>query len=493
MKLLRDKTKQDTYMCQKVLNMLKRSELRVDHPLQRRPAQWDVATKNGFIATVVKMEDCDSIKICEQLTENGVILWLIDGLQRVTTLNGYKNNLFAISNNVEFPIVEYQVAQIDEEGKYIRNEDGELLYEVVSFDLRGKKYKDLPDNLKENFDNYPINVVKHLDCTDEQIGYHIRRYNHQTSMNASQNAVTFMNNTAKYVKAISDKHRFFKDYCDFSENKRKKGVVEKVISEAMMGIFCFDKWKKATKAIGIYLNQNVGKTEFNKFSEYLDRLEGIATDEIKTLFTEKNALIWFMLFDKFTKLNVPDFNFGNFMDAFIHNLHSKMVGEDSFDTLNENRSTKDRWIIEAKLNLLYTLLCDYLDLTEDEQAKVIDEDTQKYIDEFCESDLMELTDLTEEDKQDVALKSLEVTEYNSDDALLYSESAKDWLLEVKDYDKLPLKYAIPSVIGFVDWVYRKDYTDNQGIKWLNQYVQDNHFTYDIKRNLDGLITQCASA
>ena len=59
MKLLRDKTKQDTYMCQKVLNMLKRSELRVDHPLQRRPAQWDVATKNGFIATVIKMEDCD--------------------------------------------------------------------------------------------------------------------------------------------------------------------------------------------------------------------------------------------------------------------------------------------------------------------------------------------------------------------------------------------------------------------------------------------------
>ena len=47
--------------------------------------------------------------------------------------------------------------------------------------------------------------------------------------------------------------------------------------------------------------------------------------------------------------------------------------------------------------MLYTLLCDYLDLTEDEQAKVIDEDTQKYIDEFCESDLMELTDLTEED------------------------------------------------------------------------------------------------
>lgn len=471
--------------------MLRRNELRKDHPLQRQAEQWDNTTRDGFIATVIKGDDCDSIKICEQLSKNGVVLWLIDGLQRVTTLDRYKNNMFKLGRNVEFPIIEYQIVKTDENGHIIRNEDGEVLYEIESFDLRGKLYSDLPENLKENFDNYPVDVVKHLDCSDEQIGYHIRRYNHQTSMNATQNAITYMDNTAKYIKAISEDHRFFKDFCDFKTIKKKKGVVEKVVSEAMMGIFCFDHWSKATKKIGMYLNQNVGKAEFDKFSEYLDRLEAITPESASVLFTEKNAVIWFMLFDRFTKLNVHDSNFGNFMTTFIDRLHSKMVDDISFDLLDENKSTKDKWIVKAKLDLLYTLMCDYLDMDEDtEMSDDIDKDTEKYIQEFCESDLMEMTDLTEEDKKDVALKSLVLTHNNSDDALLYSESAKEWLLEVKDYDRLPLQYVIPSLIGFVDWVYAKDYTDSQGISWLTKYVKKNHFTYDVGKNLEGLIAQC---
>lgn len=490
MKLLRDRTKQDTYMCQKVLNMLKRNELRKDHPLQRRAEQWDDATRNGFIATVIKSEDCDSIKICEELTSDAVVLWVIDGLQRITTLDKFKNNLFKIGKTIEFPIIEYQVAERDEDGKYKRNEDGELIYHIESFDLRGKYYSDLPENLKENFDNYPINVVKHLDCTNEQIGYHIRRYNHQTSMNTAQNAITYMDATAKYVKPISEKHRFFKDYCKLSATKRRKGAVEKIIAEAMMGIFCFDKWTKTTKKIGMHLNQTIGKDEFDKFKEYLDRLEAISSDKTSVLFTEKNALLWFMLFDKFTKLGIDDSNFGNFMNAFVDSLHCKLVGDNSFDSLDRNRSTKDRFIIEEKLGLLNTLMREYLDIEETTyDVDTIDDETKKYVEEFCESELMEMADLDEDDKMEVALKTLEATHNDTCNALLYSDSARDWLLEVKDYYELPLKHVIPSVVGFVDWVYEKDYTDNQGIDWLNKYVKQNKFTYDIQQNIDGLIAQ----
>lgn len=491
MKLLRDKTKRDTYMCQKILNMLRRNELRKDHPLQRKVGQWDNATRDGFIATVIKEEDCDSIKICEELTPYGVILWLIDGLQRITTLEKYKNNLFKLGKNIEFPIIEYQVAKVDENGKYVRNEDGELIYDIKSFDLRGKCYSDLPDNLKENFDNYPIDVVKHLDCTNEQVGYHIRRYNHQTSMNTSQNAITYMDSTAKYVKEIADNHRFFKDCCTFTTTKKKKGVVEKIIAESMMGVFCFSNWKKATKQIGIYLNKNVGRNEFEVFTDYLDRLEQIVTEKTGVLFTEKNALIWFMLFDKFNSYSIADTEFEKFLDAFVDELHCKLVGDESFDSLDKNKSTKDKWIIEAKLELLTTLMIDFMGITENTiDFDDIDEDTKKYVEEFCESELMEMTSLTEEDKKNVAMQSLEMTKYVTDAALLYSDSAKDWLLEVKDFDKLPLKYAIPSVIGFVNWVYDKDYTDTQGIEWLNSFVDKKQFTYDVKQNLDGLIAEC---
>lgn len=95
-KLLRDKVKRDTYMVNKVCGMISRGDLRNDHPQQRKSDQWGDEVRDNFIVTVLQNEDFDPIKICEQLTENGVVLWLIDGLQRCTTIENYKSGKFAL-------------------------------------------------------------------------------------------------------------------------------------------------------------------------------------------------------------------------------------------------------------------------------------------------------------------------------------------------------------------------------------------------------------
>ena len=76
MKLLRDKVKRDTYMASKVCGMISRGDLRNDHPQQRKSGQWENEVRDNFIVTVIQNEDFDPIKICEQLTENGIILCL---------------------------------------------------------------------------------------------------------------------------------------------------------------------------------------------------------------------------------------------------------------------------------------------------------------------------------------------------------------------------------------------------------------------------------
>lgn len=179
MELVRDKRIKDAFMNSIMQNMFDRGELRKDHPLQREPDQWSRADQDGLIATVIKDEDIDSIKVCEQLTPQGVILWVIDGLQRLTTLSGYRNGGFAIGRNIEFPIVSYQEVKRDGEGNILKDKYDNYIYETIEYDLRGKRYEDLPQKLKETFDNYKIDVVKHLNCTNEEIGYHIRRYNKQ--------------------------------------------------------------------------------------------------------------------------------------------------------------------------------------------------------------------------------------------------------------------------------------------------------------------------
>ena len=116
LKLVRDKTKKDTYMCCTLLNMFKRGDLRKDHPLQRKSGRWAKDARDGFVATAIKHEDVDSIKICEQIKHNSVTLWLIDGIQRLTTLENYRNGLFKLGNTVEDPIIYYQVTKTGENG-----------------------------------------------------------------------------------------------------------------------------------------------------------------------------------------------------------------------------------------------------------------------------------------------------------------------------------------------------------------------------------------
>ena len=366
MKLLRDKIKRDTYMVSKLCGMISRGDLRDNHPQQRKSGQWDKNTRDNFIVTVIKNEDFDPIKICEQLTDDGVVLWLIDGLQRSTTIENFKSGKFALGKNIDPYVIEYQEA--------IRGKNGEITYQNISYDLRGKGYKDLPEKLKEDFDNCPVDIVKHLDCTDEEVGRHIVRYNSGRAMVVAQKISAYMYNTAKYVKELSG-HAFFNDCANYSENDDRNGTVDKVVSEAIMGLNFFNMWNKQAQKIGKHLNDNATKEMFDNFGAYLDRLLNIITPETGKLFSAKNALIWFMLFDRFTKKGIKDKAFQLFLENYeefkkvkIEVLHEyelvKNSGEFtnflSFAELDGCKSTKDKGVIEDKLHILETVMEDFI-------------------------------------------------------------------------------------------------------------------------------------
>lgn len=360
MELVRDKRVKDAYMNSTLQNMFERGELRKDHPLQRKPDQWNKSDKDGLIVTVIRQEDVDSIKLCEQLGSGGVVLWVIDGLQRLTVLNSYKNGAFKIGNQVEMPVVSFQRVRKDGKGRLRKDEYGSYVYETITYDLRGKSYRDLPVELKERFDNYKIDVVKHLDCTDEEIGYHIRRYNKQKSMNASQNAVTYMDNIAGEVKKISMNSRFLKDYGTYSAKERSNGTMERIVMESVMCMFHLDQWRKQSKKMGAFLNEKSSKEEFEKLEKNLRRLEKICTEELNMVFTSKDSFIWFTLFDRFTVLGIEDKKFARFLAAFKAGLYREKINGEAFYEIGRNGSTKDKAVIVKKLAYLETLMITFL-------------------------------------------------------------------------------------------------------------------------------------
>lgn len=349
----------DTMMNLKLQNMIQRGTLRKDHPLQRKAGRWSDSDKYGFIATVLKDEDIDSIKICEQLTSYGTILWVIDGLQRLTTLNSYYHNGFKLGKNVEFPVIRYQIVKRDQNGNIQMDDYGKYEYEVAECDVRGKCYQDLPVELREQFDNYEIEIVKHLDCSDEEIGYHIRRYNRQKSMNTSEHAVTFMDHMAKEVKRISLNNRFFKND-NYKELERNNGTIERIITESVMCMFHLENWQKQGRKIGDFLNKNSSKQEFDKLNENLNRMDTIYCENFKHVFTAKDSFLWFTLFERFTKFNLPDKKFADFVTEFNRTFINKNVNGETFKDVGKNRSTKDKKVVKKKLEILETCMIDFL-------------------------------------------------------------------------------------------------------------------------------------
>lgn len=466
----RDKVKKDQMMLGTLLNQFKRGQINKNHPLQRKPDQWSDEAKSGLAATIIKGEDIDSIKICEQIVSSTeFILWLIDGLQRLTVLESFKNNAFEIKKSLEMPIMYYQ--GVDENGKV----------GVIKYDLRGKKYKDLPDELKEKFDSYAVDIVKHLDCTDEEIAYHIARYNRQTSMNVNQKNILVAWKIAPEIKKLVS-NRFFMDCGNYNPKEDTKEVFNRIVCESIMTMFHLDNWKKS-KQMSLYLNENATKDEFEVFENELNRLSKIVDqDTVGQLFNSKNSFIWFAAFHTFTEFGIEDTRFIEFLEEFQRILHSKTFKEyenKSFDTYDDGKGTKDKRVVKAKLNMLEQLMKEYLHITEETNSEtennINESDTKS-----CESDST-LEFIQNNVSKDVSNEDIEeyqdfMDSYVNIDSELYKQCSMA-LMALTAY-----AYKCDRDVELGKWI-----ENCQSRKWQNlSPSQEVNFKY-MKRSFDNFI------
>lgn len=124
-----------------------RMSLLIDSTLRNYPVPPFYAIKTDRTVTTPKGE----VKIYDCL----------DGKQRCTTVYRFKNN--------EFELVGLKPIILD---------DGS------EFDLNGKKYEDLPDELKDEFDTYSLTVYGFSDVTEEEVTEIMTRLNNGKPLSA---------------------------------------------------------------------------------------------------------------------------------------------------------------------------------------------------------------------------------------------------------------------------------------------------------------------
>ena len=344
----------------------------------------------------------------------------------------YMLGAFRLGNNIEFPIVTFMRARKDVDGSFVM-ENGRRIYDEIEFDLRGKAFKDLPPELQSDFESYSFSIVKQLDCTNEEVGYHIRRYNKQSNMNGSEKTITYLDTIAETIKEISA-HKFFKDNCTkISQNEKIKGAVNKIVIETLMILNYFEDWTKDNKKQGLYLEEKATEDDFNGLKNILDRLANTITEENESLFTSKNTFIWIKMFDYFTKnFNLPDEKFSEFLSAFINELREKdgklvtpmkIYGEETdhctYKALDESKSTKDKGVVNNKLHILETLMNEYFS-NESTTDSVENNEVESKVDEIqteeFEKKVEETIDDTEMETLDFVRKYVdpEITEEDVD-------------------------------------------------------------------------------
>lgn len=384
----------DKYSMYSLLQDKKNGDVNCNYILQREPFQWTTEEANRYFCRILSNLPIPEIILCEQKKKGLTISHLIDGLQRLSYAEAFKENRIKIgSAGAERHLIQYRDYVLDDNGNRVLDEDGLPEYEMKIFDVIGKYYKDLPDELKKRFNNFNINVTKFFDCTDEQIADHIRDYNNHASMNKEQGG--FLNvsaQTAGYIKNISQKNTFFKNCGKFTDNNVIKGKLERVVAESIMLMFFRDSWKAKLDTIYKYVDENATEQQFLKLNSHFNRLElalGDDNKDLKSLLTPTTMPMWIAVFDKFTTYNIEDSRFVDFLRAYNTELKDKEVDGVSMADFKDQQ-TKKKATITGKIDLLVKLMNEFLhiNITETSSTEVENNNTEENAEDNTEESVL---------------------------------------------------------------------------------------------------------
>lgn len=466
---------------QRILSMKNKGLLSFKYPIQRNEGMWSGKDEGGLIVDILQDNPIDYLKFAEEKLPGGKIIWVLDGTQRITTADRYYNNEYAVSKSVERFMIDYPSAVLDEDGLQKYDEEGKPVLETKTFDVRGKKFKQLPLELQERFLNYSFEYFKHIGCSSEDISYHIKRYNAGKPMNVEQKGFTYIGNRwANAIKGISALDFFADGIGKYSLNDLKKGKVNRVIAESVMTINYINDYRKNYADNCKYLEQNANSEDFENFKNLVSGLAENIDTVVGQMFNTRDSFLWFGLYSKFVKTGLTDDQFNTFMlklnkgmytkdedgkiikDAPMTGICVKEIDGTTFEELWKNSSTKDVNVVKARIDFLTKLACDYFNV---EMVEVKDEDK---IGTFkgLESEATEVAAITDENLTDF------ISEFDDCYSNENINGAMESLILTTEGHNIN-DFSSDSLKSMVDW-----YEQNGNKKMLDECVSYKTFAED---------------
>lgn len=137
---------------------MERDKISRDTLIQREVNQWNNGLKSNLILSILIGRPIGTILTAtgRDDTQNYAVNSLIDGLQRSSTIYDYINNKFKLSGKLK-PIL----------CKFKDTESGEIISK--EFKIAGKKFKQLPEILRDAILNYRLTIYSYKGFADDEL------------------------------------------------------------------------------------------------------------------------------------------------------------------------------------------------------------------------------------------------------------------------------------------------------------------------------------
>lgn len=202
--------------------------------------------------------------------------------------------------------------------------------------------------------NYQFEVVRYLNCSGDDIAYHIIRYNEGKPMTAVQKGIAGLGAAyAARIKDIADR-TFFRDMGSYKSSEIKNGTILYVILESIMAAYFLKDWKTKPEELCEYISNHAEPAVFDRFEDMVEKLEKTVSAETAKMFDSKNTFLWFGLYAGILKNEKDAGKFCGFMQEFKESLHKAKIGGVSYDEL-EGKEVKDKKAVVSRLRHLETL------------------------------------------------------------------------------------------------------------------------------------------
>lgn len=452
-----DNHRVDTVTLDSLLDDKGSGELDCNYISQRDPFQWSDEQVNKYLSRILNNQPIPEIVVCETVEAGEKVSYLVEGLQRLSYAEAFKNNRIPIkAKGAEFTKIKYKKYVYDENGNKVKDENGRAEFTIDVFDIVNKYYKDLPEFLQKRFDKYNITVTRFFNCTYQMIDYHIRNYNNHEGMTKSHYGITSVSNkVSTNIKGLSKKHPFFMNNVKCSNKSRKRGALEEMVARSIMATFFIEDWKRECIDAFKFVDQNMTEEQLNKFTENVTRLSKVADRNVKEFFTTTNTHVWLAVFNVFSNLGIEDKKFIDFMKYFESNLKDKPINGRTYNEVNK-RNTKDKITVKNKINVLVDLMMDYLHIDE------IEENQYQDVTEFI-ADVLDV---------DIDTIAEDMDTYNEDLDLLFKKHVWNGSELLDDENR-------PSLLAIVVYSYVNDVKIDD---WFAQYAKRNKYYQDQKVN-----------